>query len=397
MGDKNLTAISNISNWIVTNVTGMASMFNNAINFNGDLSSWNTENVTTMNSMFSQDAAFNSDINGWNTANVTDFGDMFYYAQAFNQNLGGWSLANAQDLSDMLSNSGLSCANFDATLIGWADSIAAGKWQNVVGVGMSFGATGLAYDVDNHAVVAALDTLIKAGWTYDYNPADNNGALPSFDGSDIATVNSAVTNAVTTIGVFGATPTGAGQNGCPASLPIKLVSFTAQAQSANAVLLQWTTATETNNKGFTVQRSADGANWVTVGFVNSQAANGNSSVQLNYSYTDAAPLNGTNYYRLVQTDIDGTLAYSAVESVQMSANTAQAAVYPNPAKSTLNVSVKTAATYQLINAAGAIVAKGVLNAGNNEVNVSGLADGIYFLSITATGVGSSTHEVEIMR
>ena len=362
-----LTDIPNINSWSFPGATSTAATFANSA-FNGDISSWDMSNITNVDSMFMGNVNFDGDLSNWNTAKVQTFIRMFNGATTFNQDLGSWSLAKATNLTDMLSNSGLSCANFDATLIGWATGGTAP--QNI-----PFGATGLSYDATNPDVAAALATLIGDGWTY-------NGAAQSV--GDITT------------GVFGAT---ANSGDCPLkqSLPIKLLSFTAQAQGNAAVLLQWVTATETNNKGFAIQRSADGANWQNIAFVNSDALNGNSSAQLNYSYTDVAPLNGTNYYRLVQTDIDGTVAYSAVQTVQMSVNTAQANIYPNPAKSTLNVSVQTVATYQLVNAAGAIVAKGTLNAGNNELNVSGLAEGIYFLNITATGAGSSTHEVEIMR
>jgi hypothetical protein len=167
-------------------------------------------------------------------------------------------------------------------------------------------------------------------------------------------------------------------------LPITLLSFTAQAQNNKAALLQWTTATESNNKGFAVQRSADGANFTTLDFVNSKAANGNSSIQLNYSYTDSHPLNGVNYYRLAETDLDGTVHYSDVQSVQFNN---LLSVYPNPVQSILTVTgISSEATYRLISISGATVLQGTLQASaKNQILVSGLADGIYFLRIIENG------------
>jgi hypothetical protein len=86
-----------------------------------------------------------------------------------------------------------------------------------------------------------------------------------------------------------------------APLPIELVNFSSQC-NGNSVLVSWSTATETNNSYFTLQRSDDGINFRDIAVV--QGA-GNSSQLLNYSFTDSEPVNGTAYYRLKQTDFNG--------------------------------------------------------------------------------------------
>lgn len=86
-----------------------------------------------------------------------------------------------------------------------------------------------------------------------------------------------------------------------APLPIELVNFTSQC-NGNAVQVSWSTATETNNSHFTLQRSDDGINFRDIAVV--QGA-GNSSQLLNYSFTDEEPVLGTVYYKLKQTDYNG--------------------------------------------------------------------------------------------
>ena len=79
------------------------------------------------------------------------------------------------------------------------------------------------------------------------------------------------------------------------------------------VTINWTTASETNNYLFTVERSENGS----TGFapVTTVAGAGNSYLTINYSAIDHHPLSGTSYYRLKQTDFNGTNKYSHVVAV----------------------------------------------------------------------------------
>ncbi|TVQ11213.1 MAG: T9SS C-terminal target domain-containing protein [Bacteroidetes bacterium] len=91
-------------------------------------------------------------------------------------------------------------------------------------------------------------------------------------------------------------------NGSP--LPIELVCFSASTIE-EGVLLNWSTATETNNMGFKVQRLENDI-WQTIGFV---PGNYNHNGVLHYSHTDFFPLEGINYYRLKQMDFDGAFEF----------------------------------------------------------------------------------------
>jgi hypothetical protein len=102
-----------------------------------------------------------------------------------------------------------------------------------------------------------------------------------------------------------------------ATLPVELVSFTAQAQD-EAVALRWRTASEQNSAYFEVERSADGRQFAAIGRV---AAQGNADAPTSYAYLDHSPIHPFThslYYRLRQVDTDGSAAYSPVAVVERS-------------------------------------------------------------------------------
>ena len=92
--------------------------------------------------------------------------------------------------------------------------------------------------------------------------------------------------------------------------PVELASFTA-AQQGTSVALRWVTASETNNRGFRVERrlaNSEGLDWQSIGFVNGQGTTWNTTA---YLFLDSKlPHNGSYDYRLRQEDFDGTLNYS---------------------------------------------------------------------------------------
>lgn len=95
------------------------------------------------------------------------------------------------------------------------------------------------------------------------------------------------------------------------ALPVSLSSFDAKADE-NSTHITWTTESEINNDYFTIERSNDGENFE---FLHQVAGAGNSTRKLKYKYTDTEPLSGISYYRLKQTDFDGTFTYSEVRAV----------------------------------------------------------------------------------
>ncbi len=112
-------------------------------------------------------------------------------------------------------------------------------------------------------------------------------------------------------------------NGTP--LPVELVAFQAEPKNG-AVQLRWTTASEHNNDHFTVERSEDGVDFAPIARLSGA---GNSQVPTDYSYEDASPLDLLTYYRIRQTDFDGTTTFSRVVAVEWNGS-AGLLLAPNP-------------------------------------------------------------------
>ncbi len=108
-------------------------------------------------------------------------------------------------------------------------------------------------------------------------------------------------------------------------LPVGYTSWQAHLAN-NKVRLSWTTESETNSDYYAIQRLTNGGIWETVGFVK---AAGNSSTPLSYSFTDENPVEGINYYRLKQVDLDGKAHFTNTIPVEYNIVTDLEA-YPNP-------------------------------------------------------------------
>ncbi len=108
-------------------------------------------------------------------------------------------------------------------------------------------------------------------------------------------------------------------------LPVLLLDFTATKQ-AKTVQLNWRTSSELNSKYFDVEFSRDGTQWQSIGRVN---AAGNSSITKSYSLIHSSPVNGVNYYRLKQVDLDAQYTYSVIRTVNFSTNS-DLIIMPNP-------------------------------------------------------------------
>ncbi len=163
--------------------------------------------------------------------------------------------------------------------------------------------------------------------------------------------------------------------------PVELTQFKAHIEGA-ATHLDWTTATETNNKGFSIERSPDGVHWKTLDFMDGK---GNSHEEVFYSFIDEQPLFGLNYYRLLQVDFDGHETRSPMVHVARKGQPGQVLVYPNPVVAGTDCLVASdfgegneARSMRLWDAAGRQVAT-FLNA--QHLNTADLKPGIYWLEV----------------
>jgi hypothetical protein len=117
------------------------------------------------------------------------------------------------------------------------------------------------------------------------------------------------------------------------ALPVSLLNFTGNRVGSN-VVLKWTTAVETDNAGFEIQRLINGE-YKNVGFVNSKN-DGASAFQVQYQYTELNNTNAVSWYRLVQVNKDGTKKVLPSLAIRGLEDLKKMLIYPNPG-STVNV------------------------------------------------------------
>ena len=141
-----------------------------------------------------------------------------------------------------------------------------------------------------------------------------------FQTSD-ATLNTVISPGVTVLGPFTLSLTST-------PLPVELLMFTAAPNRQRQVEINWETASETGNHYFTVERSKDGLHFEEIDKVNGA---GNSSVLLYYKTLDRKPLSGISYYRLKQTDFNGSFIYSKSVKVTLDGNNAGISLFYNAA------------------------------------------------------------------
>jgi len=208
--------------------------------------------------------------------------------------------------------------------------------------------------MDNTGMLTAFD-----------NVASNNGTLANFQLS--GTASNFTLHTLTDVIV---------------PLPITLTKFTAQ-RSGSEGLLNWQTAQEENSRDFTIERSADGKTYTSIGVV---AAAGKSSALRDYTFTDLTPLNSVNYYRLKQSDLDDKYTYSPVRTLNFSESSRLG--WYSTGKLSVEVSLLQGNNemYSLSDISGRTLRQGQLSGGKTEV--SHLPAGVYIVRVV-TKVGET--------
>ena len=202
-------------------------------------------------------------------------------------------------------------------------------------------------DMDNTGMLTAFD-----------NVAGNNGTLANFQLS--GTASNFNLHTLTDVVV---------------PLPITLTKFTAQ-RSGSEGLLNWQTAQEENSRDFTIERSTDGKTYTSIGVV---AAAGKSTSLRNYTFTDLAPVNSINYYRLKQSDLDDKYTYSPIRTLNFSESSRLG--WYSTGKLSVEVSLLQGnnETYSLSDISGRTLRQGQLSGGKTQV--SNLPAGVYIVRV----------------
>ncbi|MBK9176696.1 MAG: hypothetical protein IPM46_10265 [Flavobacteriales bacterium] len=162
-------------------------------------------------------------------------------------------------------------------------------------------------------------------------------------------------------------------------LPISLLHFGAEAKDNTTVQCAWTTVSEQNNDYFTVERSRDGLSFEDVGMVDGA---GTTFATQHYTFDDARPYSGLSYYRLRQTDFDGSETWSQAVPVIFTASV-DVMVFPNPNRGQFTIQrseTREDLDLLLLDAAGRTVRTWRMAVGVDRLAVEeDLANGMYTL------------------
>jgi hypothetical protein len=175
------------------------------------------------------------------------------------------------------------------------------------------------------------------------------------------------------------------------ALPIELIYFKALPLN-QCVKLEWSTASESNNDYFTIERSRDGRNFYPIGKVKGA---GNSLRELPYQYLDESPYSGTSYYRLRQTDYDGKFSFSDIVAVNYFGHKAPLAYYQAGTGSIVAQNIGSdAGIIEVYSVSGALVHIEIISPGVEKtvIHAGNLPKGLYISRIT-TGTATYTSKI----
>jgi hypothetical protein len=182
-------------------------------------------------------------------------------------------------------------------------------------------------------------------------------------------------------------------------LPVEFSDF--KGWNDNAInVLQWITETELNNERFEIERSIDPRDgFSTIGVVSGA---GNSSEVLTYSFEDATPILGVNYYRLRQVDFDGTFTYSKIIAIDVKGLKGAQVFFPNPTLDIVSYQFSTtqkeALNITVMDILGQILAETVyqtnLGINTTKINLTAYPAGTYLIKVqNSAGVTIATERI----
>ncbi len=168
-------------------------------------------------------------------------------------------------------------------------------------------------------------------------------------------------------------------------LPVEFISVEAQVLN-NLVNISWSTAWEINNDYFTILKSTDGINFSSIGVV---LGNGTTNEISNYNFIDYDIQNDNTFYKIQQTDFDGTIDFSPVVIIrnnnQSVSKTNEPKIYPNPVNNGIvNISIENLNVRKiyLINSLGQSIFVSDINSESKiEINTKEYKSGLYYIKL----------------
>jgi hypothetical protein len=214
------------------------------------------------------------------------------------------------------------------------------------------------------SITLVVDSL--PGYSYFWSTGDTSTSIR---------ISSQGIYSVTATNIHGCTAAGSITVNPGIPLPVELLYFKSTGKE-NKIILEWSTATETENDFFTLEKlNADDAWSIPV------RGNGNSSIPITYSITDSKPVEQFNYYCLKQTDYNGKTKTVGYASCFFEKESGSIHIYPNPVHEELRVEAAGDGVLQIYNSYGEAVSDiiPVIPGTAQIINVRDLKPGLYFL------------------
>jgi hypothetical protein len=263
-----------------------------------------------------------------------------------------------------------------------------GKTGIIVGIGNRRSGSGLPLDFSysiGGGSFTSIGILNNTAWTYDDFPLsalDNQTNVVfriSFTTTQGGACGTAPNNRIDDFAI--------GENN---SLPVDFKNFNLKIKKNNT-FLSFSTASETNNDYFTIERSVDGLSFDAIGEIKGA---GNSTEERHYEFIDKNPLPGINYYRIKQTDFDGQYSYSEIRSVRH-AGKGNVAISPRSTDGRLDISTEMESyDVAVYSSAGQEVARFAALVGHQTVSIETLQAGVYFVKVMS---GSESETVTVVK
>jgi hypothetical protein len=181
---------------------------------------------------------------------------------------------------------------------------------------------------------------------------------------------------------------------CDIILPFQLLDFSGQ-RINQFISLAWKTQTEERVLAYDIERSPDGKKWKNIGKV---AAEPSNVFEKKYIFTDKAPMDGKNYYRLTSKESDGKTQHSKVLIILFQRNKSSSiSVFPNPAGDQINISIEDQQT-KIIKASiytieGKLINQFSTNAVSLIIDSKNWHKGFYLIQLTTSNGDITSHKI----
>lgn len=156
-------------------------------------------------------------------------------------------------------------------------------------------------------------------------------------------------------------------------LPVELINFKGFANESG-VALQWQTAKEINNRGFSILHSENGFDFEEVGFIEGK---GFSDAIQSYTFSHDVVLSSNHYYQLRQEDFDGMDHFSPIIKINTGKDQERSQYFINDGR--LMITSPTDTRIQIFDAMGGLIESRNIESGESTVSVEHWRSGVYFI------------------